>query len=206
MIYHKIDSVYKRDPNNNYKTFLVGEWTRPEFEYLACLEWEWTEKIDGTNIRIGIGADQHTIGGRTQNAQIPTFLVPVLAEIGMRAVAAELEGLTLCGEGYGPKIQNGGDYRKDHSFILFDVFTDAGMALTRRDVEDIAAKVGIDVVPVVGVGNLYQAIREVMGGFDSVVARSPLMAEGLVVRPATELRCRNGGRVITKIKTRDFGG
>ncbi len=32
--YHKIQSVFKRDAKNNHKTFLLGEYSRPEFEYL----------------------------------------------------------------------------------------------------------------------------------------------------------------------------
>ena len=49
--YHKIDSVFLRDPEN--KRFLIeGSFARPEFEYLKDLQWTWTEKIDGKNIRI----------------------------------------------------------------------------------------------------------------------------------------------------------
>jgi hypothetical protein len=33
--YHKIQTVYFRDPKNNMKTLLEGEWSKPEFEYLA---------------------------------------------------------------------------------------------------------------------------------------------------------------------------
>jgi hypothetical protein len=50
--YHKIQTMFKRDPERKYKTILLAEWARPEFRYLEDLSWEWAEKIDGTNIRV----------------------------------------------------------------------------------------------------------------------------------------------------------
>jgi hypothetical protein len=50
--YHKIQTVFKRDPSNNYKTLLEGEFAIPEFGYLQDNEWVFTEKVDGTNIRV----------------------------------------------------------------------------------------------------------------------------------------------------------
>ena len=38
----------------------------------------------------------------------------------------------------------------------------------------------------------------------SLVADTPIVAEGLVLRPEKELRDRMGRRIITKIKHRDF--
>ena len=50
--YHKIQTVYLRDPDNRYRTLLDGKFAKPEFGYLADCEWVFTEKIDGTNIRV----------------------------------------------------------------------------------------------------------------------------------------------------------
>lgn len=203
--YHKIDSVFLRDPDTKHRTFLLGEWTRDEFHYLADLEWVWTEKVDGTNIRIEVGTDGFRVGGRTDNAQIPSFLLPVLNEVGETAVKEALSGLVLFGEGYGPKIQSGGElYRTSPGFILFDVFTIDGLPLSRDNTEDIAQQIGADVVPIVGYGPLHAAIEMVRAGFDSLVSVSRQVAEGLVVRPAVELADRECRRVITKIKHRDF--
>ena len=44
--YHKIQTVFKRDPQANYKTLLFGQYSLPEFEYLAMNEWSFTEKVD----------------------------------------------------------------------------------------------------------------------------------------------------------------
>ena len=78
MKYHKIQTVYYRDPATNNKTLLEGQWSMPEFEYLKDNQWVWTEKIDGTNIRIKCIDDKVEFGGRTDNAQIPSFLMDYL--------------------------------------------------------------------------------------------------------------------------------
>ena len=83
--YHKIQTVFDRDPDNKFKTLLEGQFSMPEFAYLAENEWVWTEKVDGTNIRVMCTDYQEdgaaygvTFGGRTDNAQIPAFLVSAL--------------------------------------------------------------------------------------------------------------------------------
>ena len=50
--YHKIYTIFKRNPKTKYKTLLEGKYSLPEFEYLKDCIWVFTEKIDGTNIRV----------------------------------------------------------------------------------------------------------------------------------------------------------
>lgn len=52
--YHKIQTIWLRDPATKHQTLLEGEWAKPEFGYLADNLWEFTEKVDGTNIRIAL--------------------------------------------------------------------------------------------------------------------------------------------------------
>ena len=52
MKYHQIKTVYERDPENKYRTLIMGKYALPEFEYLKNNVWTFTEKVDGTNIRI----------------------------------------------------------------------------------------------------------------------------------------------------------
>jgi len=71
--YHKIQTVFKRDPKTKYKTLLKNQFSLPEFEYLALNTWVFTEKIDGTNIRIIIDFTQGTrqcvrFAGKTDKA------------------------------------------------------------------------------------------------------------------------------------------
>jgi len=206
--YPKIQTVYLRDPDNKYKTLLEGQFARPEFEYLARNPWEFTEKIDGTNIRVSWDCEpvcKVTFSGRTDNASIPAFLFAKLQEMFPVEKFAHLypeTSMVLYGEGYGARIQKGGgNYIPDGvSFILFDV--QIGNWLERENVQDIANFLEVDTVPVVGQGTLFDGIEMVREGFQSRIGTQT--AEGLVMRPVVELATRRGQRVITKIKHKDF--
>lgn len=206
--YHKIQTLYLRDPATNHKTLLVGEFARPEFAYLADRPWTFTEKVDGTNIRVGFDGTTVSFGGRTNDAQIPSPLFAhLLATFTAEAlfVVFGAGSVTLYGEGYGPKIQKGGGrYRVDPGFILFDVVV-GDVWLERANVEDIAGKLGIPAVPVVGEGTVYDAVDFVRAGFTSRCATdATLESEGIVFRPKVELFDRRGQRVISKLKAKDF--
>lgn len=205
--YHKIQTVFKRDPNTNFKTLLIGEYSLPEFDFLKNNEWVFTEKVDGTNIRVMWDGVQIEFGGKTDNAQIPAFLVNHLKSkfaplaIQFLEMFGESE-VCLYGEGYGAKIQKGGgNYRSDQSFVLFDVKI-GDWWLQRKDVEDIAQKLNIDIVPIIGEGTLLEMIERVQNGLISNWGN--FNAEGIVARPKTELKTRDGKRIITKLKCRDF--
>lgn len=205
--YHKIQTVFLRDPETRYKTLLVGEWALPEFEYLAYNDWVFTEKVDGTNIRIiWNGFDAIEFRGRTDRADIPSFLSDKLDIMFPLEKFSSLYPdlpMTLYGEGYGAKIQKGGgNYIPDgQSFILFDVMIN-GNYLERHNVEDIADKLSIEVVPIVDRGPLLEAVAYAQHGFPSIIGSC--MAEGLVMRPVVELKTRTGNRIISKIKYKDF--
>ena len=202
--YHKINSVYKRDERGR---FILGEWASPEFGYLANNEWVFTEKVDGTNIRVYWDGATVRFGGRTDNAQMPTFLLRKLEELfpveKMRSQFPDAQAnVCLYGEGYGAKIQKGGgNYIPDgQDFCLFDAHI--GMFLERENVEGIGAAFGLKVAPIIRRGTIADAMKRCEEGFDSTWGA--FKAEGIVLRPAVELRTRRGDRVITKVKARDF--
>lgn len=201
--YHKIQSVFLRDPATKFKTFLEWQWARPEFEYLLNNQWDFTEKVDGTNIRVMYDVRGVTFGGRTESAQMPATLVNKLRDLFPVEKFKDMPELCLYGEGYGAKIQKGGgDYISDGcGFILFDVMIN-GVWLSRDNVADIAMKLQIPMVPTVFTGKLIEAIDVCRDGFKSLLRATP--PEGLVARPMVELRSRSGERVITKIKLKDF--
>jgi hypothetical protein len=212
--YPKIQTVFKRDMEKNPKLVVEGEWTLPEFDYLAENEWDWDEKIDGTNIRVGFDYDSIDIRGRTDNATLHPKLVEAIRTLlpfdKLEAVFtfddaytdSEAPFVTLYGEGYGPKIQKGGKYRDDMSLILFDIKI-GHWWLRRKDVADIAAKLDMDSVPYIGSGNLHSAIAAIKDGVRSRFG--DFLAEGIVLRPKVGLADRGGRRIITKLKHRDFG-
>ncbi len=212
--YHKIKTVFKRNPETKFKTLIDGDFALPEFEYLKDNQWVFTEKVDGTNIRIMYSnLDQTSIsgaitfGGKTDRAQMPADLgnrlnERFLPQVGLFKETFGDAEVCLYGEGYGLKIQKpGGLYRKDQDFVLFDIKIGRWW-LQRQDVEGIGEKFGLDVVPIIGTGTLADMIDIVSNGFNS--QWGDFQAEGIVARPSVELKARNGGRIITKLKCKDF--
>lgn len=204
MNYHKIDSVYKRDPATKNKSFLIGQFARPEFDYLALNEWVGTEKVDGTNIRIAPGY----IAGRTDDAQISAKLYPTLIDIqGRLGNWVERNpgssDITLYGEGYGAGIQSGGNYRPDQSFILFDIRI-GNIWLERHNVHDIAVQLDLAAVPVLGIHPLLIWVEKINNGDYYQSRFSEGFNEGVVLRPKVEMLDRRCERIITKLKYKDF--
>lgn len=202
--YHKINTVFKRDRAT--KRIVEGDYSCPEFEYLAGCIWSWSEKVDGTNIRVMLKDGVVTFGGKTDSAQIPAQLVARLNDrfLHLSTKMLDVFGCDAClyGEGYGAKIQKGGgNYREDQDFVLFDVRIGEWW-LQRADVEYVAQKLGLDAVPIIGEGTLHDAVLEAKEGI--VSTWGDFQAEGIVARPKTELKTSDGHRIITKIKSRDF--
>lgn len=209
--YPKIQSVFKRD-EKTFK-FVLGEYALPEFEYLAHNDWIATEKIDGTNIRViwqpgpaGDVPDKIDFRGRTDKASIPPFLLEKLHQLFPVQLFEKVFPTTpvcLYGEGYGAKIQKGGgNYIADGvGFVLFDVLIDEWW-LRRHNMAGIAASLNISTVPIVRTGTLQDAVDLIKAGITSTWGDFP--AEGIVLKPAVELRMRSGARVITKMKHKDF--
>lgn len=207
--YPKIETIFNRDTTGT-KKLIPGSYRNETVKYLSEFTWVWTEKIDGTNIRIHWNGHKITFGGRTDKAQIPVELINWLNDKFINIETEELfeqkfgeSEVTLYGEGYGCKIQKGGgNYIPDGvSFILFDVLIN-DIWLTRDSVEDIAKTFAIDVVPVVGVGDLDDAVEYVRSKPNSKIGTAKM--EGVVARPIVELFDRTGHRLIVKIKACDF--
>lgn len=207
--YQKIQTVFLRDPETKYKTLLEGTWAKPEFELLKDINWICTEKIDGTNIRIMWDGENLRFGGKTDNTHIPAHLLSTLQDLfseeKMKSCFEDASEVCLYGEGYGRKIQKGGNYLPDRTdFILFDVKV-GNFWLSREANEDIAEKLGINIVPIMGVMTLSEAVEIVKEGFKSTIAENKeYIAEGLIMKPVTELYSRRGERVISKVKYKDF--
>jgi len=207
--YHKIETLFERDMEGN-KKLIEGKFRNPVVEYIKDLEWNFTEKIDGTNVRVHW--DGHTVifGGRTDNAQMPTPLVQKLNSLFLGITNEQLfeqkfgaNPVTFYGEGYGGKIQNGTNYKETEDFILFDVECN-GVFYNYLYCVELAEMFGISYVPIVTRGTLDLGIK-------MVTVMSSLMGEtakfeGFVARPIVELKDNRGNRIIVKIKVRDFEG
>lgn len=205
--YPKIDTVFMRATDGT-KRLIPFQYRDETVEYLSCLPWVFTEKIDGTNIRVHWDGHAVEFAGRTDRAQIPAPLVNYLNAVFKTPAMEEIfeqkfggDDVILFGEGYGAGIQNGGAYQSDVSFILFDVHCN-GLWLRRESVYDIACSLGVDIVPTVLTGDIEDAVWYVKEGHKSTIGTADM--EGLVGRPKMELLDRRGKRLIVKIKARDF--
>ena len=203
--YQKIGNVFKFD--EKFRT-IVG--LNEPYETVKNIIWQGTEKIDGTNIRVHWDGHKVSFSGRTDNSQLPSPLLKRLIDIFGGTDTEELfeqlfgeKEVILFGEGYGKKIQAvGSKYIPDGvDFILFDVCVN-DTYLDREAVENIALAFRISVVPVVLVNTINDAINYVMTKPNSTIGTAPM--EGLVGRPAVELKDKNGKRLIVKVKVCDF--
>lgn len=208
--YPKIDGIFMREDERPHK-IIWGKYRNPLMNDLEKLEWVFTEKIDGTNIRIHWDGHKVSFGGRTDAAQMPIHLLDKLNELfggsDNEQVFEQKFGeteVTFYGEGYGPKIQKGGGlYSSTVNFILFDVRI--GKTWIKRDsLEDLAKAFDIDVVPITFRGTLDDAIAFAKGGFNSIIAEQEKEAEGMVGTPACGILDRMGRRIIVKLKISDL--
>ena len=210
--YTKIEIPFKRDMAGT-KKLIEGDFNSEEIAYLRNNKWLCTEKIDGTNI--GVVWDGHRVSfqGRTERADIPKHLLEKLEELfggdTNEEIFEQLFGekkIILYGEGFGKKIQGVGNLYNPEgvNFALFDIYMPEKDLWLRYDsVVDIAKAFNINTVPIIGIKTLEEAVEFVKTKPVSVISDLAPM-EGLVCRPLVPLRNREGGRIIVKVKVRDF--
>lgn len=223
--YPKIDTLYNRDG----KRFVnVGKLRRPEFGMIK--RWSLTEKIHGRNTRMTLLNNGEIIyGGKTDDAEMPSELLDYLRKMftpeKMKSVfwlpdKPIPKSATIYGEGYGPKMVPGsGIYRSDVAFRLFDclvVHEDEEWWLERHSLEDVAKKLEIKCVPLLGIiGFLPVSVEEIKHIFIKHRDRMVVVEDGGQVELASEgegiiaktyplLFNRKRERLMWKLKIKDF--
>jgi len=206
--YHKIETLFERDMDGT-KKLIEGKFRNECVEYLKDNEWMFTEKVDGTNVRVHWDGHKVSFGGRTDNAQMPMPLMERLQFLFGGNTNEELfeqkfgaNPVTFYGEGYGGKIQSGSLYKETQDFILFDVKVGETW-LQRENIEALAETFALDVVPVMLRGTIQDAIEYVKTRPDSPIGKGKL-SEGLIGVPLARLTDFRGNRIIVKIKECDF--
>lgn len=208
--YHKIETLYTRDIQGT-KKLIEGTFRNPLVEYIQDCEWIFTEKIDGTNIRIFWDGHKVTFNGRTDNADLHGHLVDRLNELFVNNATEELfeqkfgeKEVMFIGEGYGAGIQKGGgEYIENKDFILFDVMVD-DIFLERADIEKIAKAFNLQVVPLIPLKTIKEAVQYVKTKPLSMVGKCIREIEGVIGVPKVRITDFRGNRVIVKIKVEDF--
>lgn len=214
MRYPKINSLWKRDDQKKGK-FIEGQYASPEFESIN--KWRVEEKIDGMNIRIYMisldNTDLHLghqiiVKGRNEDSMIPQSIQDFIHKyIKPRPVFDYMntkQSVILFGEGYGPKIQSGGNYRDDVGFILFDVWHGDRWS-TREEVKTIANILGLPIPYDFGMMTEQEIVSFVKSKPQSPTAIRPMEIEGVICRSEPLMRNNlSGDPVMFKLKCRDF--
>lgn len=207
--YHKIETPYERDMDGS-KKLIEGQFRSKYVKYLKDAEWIFTEKIDGTNIRVCWDGHTFVFKGRTDRANLPAGLILRLQQLFLNNEMEELveqmfgeKEVMFIGEGYGAGIQAvGKDYIPDgQDFILFDVVVE-GKYLDHDNVVEIATALGLKMVPVILTGTIDDAVKLVKNNPSSLVGTCVM--EGVVGRLPVNMYDSRGNRMIVKIKCHDF--
>lgn len=222
MEYHKINGLYKRWRKDlhtedmlpegvSWNDFKIGEFSCPEFKYLFTNDWVWSEKLDGTNIRLYLSMTDNAlvvnVRGRTEKANIPkplmdwisTWVETNSSKILNTFSFTDNSIIILYGEGVGEKIQSGQAFGKQH-FKLFDVYID-NYWLEKSAVAEIGTALNLDTAPY-WIGTIQDAIDKVKSLPKS--AFGDFIVEGYVGQPAVRLFNAKCERIVTKVKVRDF--
>lgn len=211
--YPKIETLYDRDERFKVvpKALRLPEFALPR-------SWAVTEKIDGTNVRVCLRDDGSVAyTGRTDTAQLPAkffeYLANTLPADRVRAAFPDCActAVTIYGEGYGAGIQRGGIYRPNMALRIFDALVGEWW-LEPANVQDVANKLGLMVVPYLGTIGALPASREelldILHGGQTAIGPAEGgcggMAEGIVARTVPLLLTRGGERLMWKLKLRDF--
>ena len=210
--YQKIETVFERDTQT--KKLLFGKFRNPTVKYLASNEWNVTEKIDGTNIRVLWDGHKFSFGGRTDKAEVPKPLLEKLNSLfnyKQEQIFEQIFGekeVIIFGEGIGEKIQCG-LYGKEYRFLVFDIMIN-GKYLRLSDTIHICNQLSLETVPVwndtMSLTDLLTAIwtNDEIQRASSELGGESGNVEGFVVRPTETIYDNNLDRVIVKLKFRDF--
>jgi RNA ligase len=204
--------------------------SKPSFGQIGS--WLVTEKLDGQNIRVILHNSPGSTGpdpeppssevffrGRSDNAQLHPQLTEHLqqaftVESLWNAFAYEehdgddaqwlCPDVVLYGEGYGPGIQKAGAaYGGVKRFALFDVLVSNRWWLSWKNIEDVASKLGVETVPVLGRDLSLSAAKLLVRSSRKLEVGSEHI-EGIVCRTDPYLFDGHGSRVTFKYKVRDL--
>lgn len=173
-----------------------------------------TEKVHGTNCRVGLIQGEEMAGSMTTRRKAPTteedwkrslywspFLVSGVREL-LNAVAKEFDSkqVVLFGEVYGRGVQKlsyGIEKGRGFGFAAFDLYVN-GKWIDHDEFTAICSRFGVEIAPVLYRGPFsLAAIKNVSDGA-SVLANGLHVREGVVVRPIHERMCPQLGRLILK--------
>lgn len=211
--YPKIETVYKRDMEGT-KQLIEGDFRDKTVEMLAEFPiWDCYEKLDGSNHQIFWDGHSLTLGGRTENSNIPKRVVEYYNRKFNNNETEELfeqmfhdRQKVLYFEAIGEKIQTFGAKYGEVRFVLLDVYDVNNNSWLSYDLlKDLALALNVECKFLyLESSTLGNAIELVRSKPFSIHADGSLPIEGVVCLPKCELKDWTGNRVIVKIKGCDF--
>ena len=185
------------------KDNLLEYYQNPLFWYLSTLKWTYKRKLDGSNLRVKWDGNRVIWHGKTNKFGGFKGLAEYMAETFPEEIFEEKFGrektVLLFGEYMGPRIQGNELGLEEREFILFDVKI-GNSWLAPENVEAVAKYFWLKTYADFGERDedtLLNLISRVAGGeFKDW--------EGIVCSPSVPCLQPNGGRVICKIKNKDY--
>lgn len=206
-IYPKIDSLYLFD--NTIKKYLPDVYANKSVELLKDYQWYFTEKVDGTNLRLIWDGYNLTYGGRTLNANLSNkkriaYVESNLVNKDIETILEQLfkeKEVVIYGELFGGDI-GVANYSSEYQFRVFDILVD-GYWLEYGNIVDVANNLSFNVVPIVLKGTIDDGVNFVKNTDKSELSETGIF-EGIVGKPYGDFFDRRGNRVIVKIKKEHF--
>ena len=224
--YGKTYGPFKRDTKTG--AVIHGKWTHPVFDYLKDARWRFTEKLDGTNMRLiytpplmshsEMGSFKHmgscvSLKGRSDAADVHGTLAEWAKDITAKRFETALhelafyaaEPVCIYGEGIGEGIQKGGTNYGPTHFRAFAVKSRGVFWEPRYAEALIRHKLGIPMAPVILEATLLEGIEYMKKGFRTcITGEEQGYAEGLIGVPTVPLTTPQLDRIVVKIKACDF--
>lgn len=226
--YDKILAPFARDTAKSKYVDIV-KFSRPEFEMLANVKWNWTLKIDGTNINVLWDGERVKYVGHTDKTQFnertKKFLDETFCTSEAETIFEDLYGsqpVKISMEFVSKDMNQNYGYL-DGAVFVFDVFNGNTEKVWTSE-ETLGTFVSrfegsnVFVAPFIGCMNIWDAV-DLVKGFEvfwnqypekwrtNDIIDNPLglyTVEGIVGRLPYELFDNNGNRIITKIKCKDY--
>lgn len=224
--FEKTYGPWKRDLAS--RGVIPNKWTYPVFDYLKNAQWQFTEKLDGTNMRLIYNPGSYQtveqgsieinlpptleLRGRSDEASVypklkswAARLSPSKFEEVLKSCCFETDQeICIYGEGVGAGIQKGGnDYGETH-FRAFAIQS-RGVWWEPYFVDRLCRLLNIPQAPVILEASLLEGIEFMKSGFRTCITGEPKgWAEGLVGVPTVPLQCHPLDRLAVKIKSCDF--
>lgn len=206
--YHKIPDAFIFDYKK--KVYNTNVFFDSNISELKDNKWIFTEKINGTNLRIYWDGHKLSYAGRTDDA----FFTPeqrlfienkLMNEMVFEQMFMEKECIVY-GELFGGKIskesKKGYDYGSELQFKVFDVEINDIM-LTKSNARMLAEKLGFGFVPIIFTdATIREAITYLQNNLKSTITPNSAI-EGLVGTPVGDFYTRLGKRIVIKIR-REF--